>query len=107
MKKKFSVLMVLALLLFGFREVPSLITWPEYFPEPVYNFEKNPVNVAQVKLGRKLFYDPILSLDSSTSCASCHSPYNSFAHVDHKLSHGIYDSIGTRNAPALFNLAWQ
>ena len=54
-----------------------------------------------------LFYDPILSKDYSISCASCHSPYNAFAHTDHDLSHGINDSIGTRNAPALFNLAWQ
>jgi len=30
-----------------------------------------------------------------------------FAHTDHDLSHGIFDAIGTRNAPALFNLAWQ
>jgi cytochrome c peroxidase len=58
-------------------------------------------------LGRILFYDPILSKDSSISCASCHSPYNAFAHTDHDLSHGIRDQIGTRNAPALFNLAWQ
>ena len=42
----------------------------------------------------------------ATSCASCHSPYNAFAHTDHDLSHGIGDQIGTRNAPPLFNLAW-
>jgi cytochrome c peroxidase len=49
----------------------------------------------------------LYSKDSSISCASCHSPYNAFAHVDHKLSHGIADRIGKRNAPALMNLAWQ
>ena len=54
-----------------------------------------------------LFYDPILSADHSISCASCHSPYQAFAHNDHELSHGINDRIGKRNAPALFNLAWQ
>ena len=59
------------------------------------------------QLGEKLFFDPILSKDSTISCASCHSPYNAFAHTDHDLSHGINDEIGTRNAPALFNLAWQ
>jgi cytochrome c peroxidase len=58
-------------------------------------------------LGRILFYDPILSKDNSISCASCHSSYNAFSHTDHDLSHGINDIIGTRNAPALFNLAWQ
>lgn len=61
----------------------------------------------RINLGRALFYDPVLSADSSVSCASCHSPYNAFAHTDHALSHGIYDSIGKRNAPALMNLAWQ
>ena len=58
-------------------------------------------------LGKVLFYDPVLSLDSSTSCSSCHSPYNAFAHTDHALSHGIDNKIGFRNAPALFNLAYQ
>ena len=58
-------------------------------------------------MGRILFYDPILSSDNTISCASCHSPYNAFSHSDHQLSHGINDQIGKRNAPALFNLAWQ
>ncbi|MEZ4684923.1 MAG: cytochrome c peroxidase [Bacteroidia bacterium] len=83
------------------------LEYPAYFPEPVYQFEKNPLSEAKIELGRALFYDPVLSADSSTSCASCHSPYNAFAHTDHDLSHGIHDAIGTRNAPALFNLAWQ
>lgn len=59
-----------------------------------------------IELGRALFYDPILSRDSSISCASCHSSYVAFTHVDHKVSHGIDDRIGRRNAPALMNLAW-
>lgn len=82
-------------------------TFPSYFPEPVYNFKENPLTTNKVALGKLLFYDPILSKDGSISCADCHSPYNAFAHTDHDLSHGIHDSIGTRNAPALFNLAWQ
>ena len=48
----------------------------------------------------------MLSRNNSISCASCHSPYNAFTHVDHALSHGIEDKIGTRNSPALMNLAW-
>ncbi|MEZ4850481.1 MAG: cytochrome c peroxidase [Bacteroidia bacterium] len=83
------------------------IEYPEYFPTPAYSFERNPLSEAKINLGRALFYDPILSKDSTISCASCHSPYNAFAHTDHDLSHGINDQIGTRNAPALFNLAWQ
>lgn len=80
---------------------------PEHFPQPVYNFSENPLSEAKINLGRALFYDNILSVDSSVSCASCHSVYNSFAHTDHARSHGIQDRIGRRNAPALINLAWQ
>lgn len=82
-------------------------SYPAFFPEPVYDFSHNPQNSATVELGRTLFYDPVLSADHTISCASCHSPYNAFAHTDHDLSHGIYDQVGNRNAPALFNLAWQ
>lgn len=59
------------------------------------------------ELGRALFYDPILSSDSTISCASCHLSYTAFTHVDHPTSHGIKDKIGRRNAPGLFNLAWR
>jgi cytochrome c peroxidase len=81
--------------------------YPSYFPEPVYAFKANQLTQEKINLGRMLFYDPVLSKDQTISCADCHSPYNAFAHTDHDLSHGIHDSIGTRNAPALFNLAWQ
>ncbi|MEY4110447.1 MAG: hypothetical protein RLZZ46_802 [Bacteroidota bacterium] len=77
------------------------------WPEKIYDSSSNPLTKEKVLLGKKLFYDPLLSADGSISCASCHSPYNAFAHTDHALSHGIYDSIGKRNAPALMNLAWQ
>lgn len=62
---------------------------------------------ARVELGRHLFYDPLLSLDSTTSCASCHQQFSAFAHIDHALSHGVKGRIGKRNVPALQNLADQ
>ena len=58
-------------------------------------------------LGRRLFYDPLLSHDGSVSCASCHQQFAAFAHLDHRVSHGIHGVNGRRNTPALFNLAWQ
>lgn len=85
----------------------ELFKVPPHFPQPSYNFKKNPLSIATVELGRRLFYDPILSRDSTISCSSCHLQYTAFTHVDHALSHGIQDRIGTRNAPALMNLAWQ
>ena len=54
-----------------------------------------------------LFEDPILSVDSSTSCESCHQPFAAFSHIDHALSHGVEGRIGRRNVPSLQNLAWQ
>ena len=94
--------------LFGFNVEDSvLFEFPKNWPKPVYNFKKNSLTIEKITLGRHLFYDPILSKDNTISCASCHSPYNSFTHVDHPVSHGINDRIGTRNSPALMNLAWQ
>lgn len=79
---------------------------PKGFPKPVYSFSDNPITPEGFVLGRKLFYDPILSLDNSVSCGSCHQQYAAFAHIDHSLSHGIQDRIGTRNVSALQNLVW-
>lgn len=107
MRRTAIILASLVVIMVAFRSAPALFVYPDYFPKPVYDVKKYPLTAEKVELGRKLFYDPVLSLDSSTSCASCHSPFNAFAHIDHRLSHGINDSIGTRNAPALFNLAWQ
>lgn len=87
-------------------EVPVFFT-PKKWPKPIYDFSKNPMSKEKILLGKILFYDPILSKDNTISCASCHSQYSAFTHIDHALSHGIHDSIGTRNSPALMNLAWQ
>jgi len=107
MKLKFYLFFVFILASFAFVRELKYLDYPEYFPAPAYDFTKNELTSSKVKLGRALFYDPILSKDNTVSCASCHSPFNAFAHTDHDLSHGINDEIGTRNAPALFNLAWK
>lgn len=85
----------------------GLFVVPKGWQKPAYNFQQNPLSKQKIELGRALFYDPILSRNGMVSCASCHSQYSAFTHGDHALSHGIHDSIGTRNAPALMNLAWQ
>jgi cytochrome c peroxidase len=105
--RKSLVLMALLFIWYSFSTVGSeLFKVPQGWPVPVYDFNSNRLSVAKVFLGRVLFYDPVLSSDSSISCASCHSQYTAFAHVDHDLSHGIRDQIGNRNAPTLQNLAW-
>ena len=106
-KKHFIAILFLSALLFAFRSINELyFAVPPHWPKPEYDFAKNPLTTEKIELGKVLFYDPILSRDNSTSCTSCHSQYTAFAHIDHSLSHGIENRIGTRNAPALVNLAW-
>jgi cytochrome c peroxidase len=79
---------------------------PKYFPKPLYDFKKNKISPEGFLLGRKLFYDTILSSNNSVSCGTCHQQYAAFAHIDHALSHGVNDRVGIRNVPALQNLIW-
>lgn len=79
---------------------------PKGFPKPNYMFKNNTITPEGFVLGRKLFYDPILSKDSSISCGSCHQQFAAFSHIDHSLAHGIGGRIGKRNIPALQNLIW-
>lgn len=91
----------------AFRKRPQeLFAVPAGWPKPVYNFRRNPMTPERIALGRALFYEPLLSADNTISCSSCHLQNTAFTHIDHDLSHGIYGRIGTRNAPALMNLAW-
>lgn len=85
---------------------PLYLEIPKGWPKPHYDFSKNPLTEEGFQLGRHLFYDPILSKDSTISCASCHLQATGFTHVDHSLSHGIDGKIGTRNSMTLMNLAW-
>ncbi|MBS1561172.1 MAG: c-type cytochrome [Bacteroidetes bacterium] len=83
--------------------VPTL---PKRFGKPVYDLRSSRISVDGFLLGRELFYDQILSRDSSTSCGSCHQHFAAFGHVDHTLSHGIDGRIGKRNVPAIQNEIW-
>ncbi len=80
---------------------------PAGWPAPVYDLASNPVTREGFELGKKLFFDGRLSKDGNFPCASCHQPFAAFANFDHALSHGFNDQFSTRNAPGLFNLAWQ
>lgn len=108
---RIGLLIAVIISLFAFSKTPEFNTvvfldYPMSWPKTTYDFNKNPLEKAKIELGRKLFYDPILSLDNSISCSSCHLSYTAFTHVDHAVSHGINDSIGNRNSPVLINLAW-
>ena len=59
---------------------------------------------AAVALGRRLFFDPVLSIDGSVACASCHDPGHGFADA-RPLSLGVHGQSTLRNAPTLYNRA--
>lgn len=113
MSKRFSsiafILLIVTTISLGFVKTQLqeiTLTYPSSWPKPVFDFDENPLTEEGFLLGRKLFHDPKMSLDSTISCASCHLQYTAFTHVDHAVSHGIEGKIGTRNSPVLINLAW-
>lgn len=82
--------------------IPTLFA--QYILPPVIP-PNNPTTVEGVALGRKLFFDPILSGNGTQSCASCHAPQFAFGEST-RFSTGIDGIQGNRNAMPLFNMAW-
>jgi len=81
-------------------EVP-LPAWMTELPVPA----DNPLTHAGVDLGRRLFYDPLLSGNNTQSCGSCH--LQSLAFTDGRAhSIGSEGQTVPRNAMSLVNLAW-
>lgn len=78
----------------------------DYFPEPVYTFEGNKQDYDKFLLGKALFFDPILSSDSTVSCALCHEQPHAFGGHSTAFSEGVNGALGNRNSPPIFNLAW-
>jgi cytochrome c peroxidase len=79
---------------------------PVGFPAPLYTFQDNPLSEEGFELGRKLFYDGRLSIDNEHPCSSCHQQIAGFGTFEHDRSHGVNNTHTLRNAPVLFNLAW-
>jgi cytochrome c peroxidase len=77
---------------------------PVGFPKPTLPAD-NQLTAERIALGRKLFYEPALSRDSSLSCGSCHQPALAFSDGRVK-SIGIEGRQGRRNAPSLANVAY-
>jgi cytochrome c peroxidase len=61
-----------------------------------------PYNAQKAALGKKLFFDPILSKDYSVSCASCHDFSKGGADA-RNVSTGIHHQKGGMNAPTVLN----
>ncbi|MCB0661499.1 MAG: cytochrome-c peroxidase, partial [Saprospiraceae bacterium] len=83
---------------------PAFIEQQQEFP--VMEFpDDNPLTMDGIQLGRMLFFDPILSSDSTMSCSSCHLPEASF--TDRlAVSPGVTGAVGRRSAMSLVNLGY-
>lgn len=114
--KTYGCVLFLLLLLFncaeenknGYVPTPSALNIPPLFAEniiaPVIPVD-NPQTLEGIALGKKLFFDPILSANHTQSCASCHAPQNAFTDSA-QFSTGIDGISGNRNSMPLFNMAW-
>lgn len=75
---------------------------PLGFPEPLAAPVGNEFTPERTELGRRLFFDPVLSLDRTVACASCHQPEHGFADP-RRFSLGVGGKRTKRNSPTLFN----
>ena len=80
------------------------ITIPAGFPAIQFPAD-NAYTPQRWALGKQLFFDPVLSSDSTISCASCHNPAKAFSD-EVAFSKGVAGRLGTRNSPTLTNVAY-
>jgi cytochrome c peroxidase len=90
---------------------PGQITWgkprwkalPSVAPAPA----DNPTTAEKAALGARLFRDPLLSVDGTVSCASCHDLDHGGGSEARSTSRGVGGQIGKRKAPRVYNAAFQ
>lgn len=77
---------------------------PSWMSKPIIPAD-NTLTVEGVALGRRLFYDPILSLNGQMSCSTCHQQEKAFTDGT-AFSLGVRGLPGKRSAMSLANLAF-
>jgi len=82
--------------------IPPSGTVPLGLETPMRVPADNPQTQAKIALGRRLFFDRALSVDGSTSCATCHDPASGFADTQ-MVAVGVQGRAGRRNSPTLVN----
>jgi len=67
--------------------------------------EDNPQTPEKIALGDKLFHDKRFSANGEVSCSTCHEQAKAFTD-NLRVSRGINELTGTRNAPTVINAAY-
>jgi mono/diheme cytochrome c family protein len=88
------------------RGTPYRFTFPRTFPMPQLPAD-NPLSEEGVELGRRLFHEPLLSINDQQSCATCHKESSAFSDPAMRFSLGAEGKPGVRNAMPILNLAWK
>nr|NKR04285.1 tryptophan tryptophylquinone biosynthesis enzyme MauG [Escherichia coli] len=68
--------------------------------------EANTYSAAKAELGRRLFFDPILSGDRTRACATCHVPDLAWADGRARAATRQQGDMDLRT-PTIINVAWQ
>lgn len=111
-RKSILILVLLALVIWGCKKDDVInpveqkypFALPVGFPAITYP-EDNAFTLERWELGKKLFYDNVLSVDYSISCATCHKA--SLAFSDNvAFTDGVEQRPGVRNVPTLANVAY-
>lgn len=77
---------------------------PAHFPD--YNIpDDNRLTKSRIALGKKLFFEKLMSKDSTISCGSCHKQTAGFSDSI-AISPGVFARMGTRNAPTIYNMVF-
>ena len=105
-KRPFTRLFLLFCLLFLFLGAQKSGLLPHEWVRPEITYpEDNPFNPKSIDFGGSLFFETLLSRDSSISCQSCHLITEAFA--DHlPVGEGIDKRKVTRNTPTIFNIGF-
>lgn len=83
---------------------PYQLLAPDYYPEMKVPAD-NPTTLDGARLGQHLFYDPILSADSTMACVNCHLPDKAWTD-GLAVSTGIDGIAGKRSSMTLFNVGY-
>lgn len=102
MKRTLQTLILISALTAGVAAAADWKPLPERAPAPA----DNPTTDAKVELGKMLYFDPRLSSTGTVSCFSCHNVME--GGDDHRpTSVGVHGQLGPRNAPPVWNAAFQ
>jgi cytochrome c peroxidase len=84
---------------------PFAVNIPQGFPAlPIPDYEQ-PMTLAKVELGRRLFSETLLSVNGTVACSTCHQAESGFS-TPVAVPAGVFGRRGTRNTPTLTNVAY-